>query len=96
MIISSNNNKTDFTFVLAQAVINNNNTLQSPLSSQPSGITHGVKITYPTKNQQIPIGKDVTITGTSLANPNSNCQITVIVNHVKPYQPATAAGLRRI
>jgi hypothetical protein len=94
VIISSNNNKTDLALVLAQAATNNNNnnTLQSTLSSQPSAITHGVKITSPTKGQQVPIGKDITITGTSLANPNSNCQITVIVNHVKPYQPATAAG----
>ena len=90
-VIISNNNKTDLTLVLAQAATNNNNTLQAPLSS-PSAITHDVKITSPTKGQQVPIGKDITITGTSLANPNSNCQITVIVNHVKPYQPATAAG----
>ena len=97
VIISSDNNKPDLTLVLAQAATNNNNninnnTLQSPLSSQPSAITHGVKITSPTKGQQVPIGKDITISGTSLANPNSNCQITVIVNHAKPYQPATAAG----
>jgi hypothetical protein len=92
VIISSDNNKPDVTLVLAQAATNNNNnTLQSTLSSQPS-ITHGVKITSPTKGQQVPIGKDITISGTSLANPNSNCQITVIVNHVKPYQPVTAAG----
>jgi hypothetical protein len=94
VIISSDNNKPDLALVLAQAATNNNNnnTLQSTLSSQPSAITHGVKITSPTKGQQVPIGKDITITGTSLANPNSNCQITVIVNHVKPYQPVTAAG----
>jgi hypothetical protein len=93
VIINSHNNKPDLTFVLAQAATNNNNnnTLQSTLSSQPS-ITHGVKITSPTKGQQVPIGKDITISGTSVANPNSNCQITVIVNHVKPYQPAAAAG----
>jgi hypothetical protein len=94
VIINSHNNKPDLTLVLAQAATNNNNnnnTLQSTLSSQPS-ITHGVKITSPTKGQQVPIGKDITISGTSLANPNSNCQITVIVNHVKPYQPAAAAG----
>jgi hypothetical protein len=96
VIISSDNNKSDVTLVLAQAATNNNNnnnnTLQSTLSSQPPSITHGVKITSPTKGQQVSIGKDITISGTSLANPNSNCQITVIVNHVKPYQPATAAG----
>jgi hypothetical protein len=61
-------------------------------SSSPSKIIHVVKITSPTKNQQVPIGKDLTITGTSLANASSNCQISVIVNHIRPYQPATATG----
>jgi hypothetical protein len=70
--------------------------LPTPLSSSspssPSKIIHAVKIISPTKNQQVPIGKDLTIMGTSLANASSNCQISVIVNHVRPYQPATATG----
>jgi hypothetical protein len=64
----------------------------SPLSSK----THAVKITSPTKSQQVPIGKDLTIAGTSLANASSNCQVSVIVNHLKPYQTATATGPKGI
>jgi hypothetical protein len=60
-------------------------------SSSPSK-THAVKITTPTKGQQVPIGKDLTITGSSIANASSNCQVSIIVNHVKPYQSAYATG----
>jgi hypothetical protein len=51
-----------------------------------------IKITSPTRGQQLPVGKDLTISGTSIANATSNCQVSVIVNNVKPYQNATAAG----
>ncbi|HZC20578.1 MAG TPA: hypothetical protein VE223_02935 [Nitrososphaeraceae archaeon] len=53
-----------------------------------------VKITSPTKGQQVPVGKDLTISGTSMDNStsNNNCKVSVIVNNVKPYQSATAAG----
>ncbi len=51
-----------------------------------------IKITSPTRGQQLPVGKDLTVSGTSIANATSNCQVSVIVNNVKPYQNATAAG----
>src|ERR671938_1869525 len=51
-----------------------------------------VKITSPTRGQQVPVGKDLTISGTSIDNATSNCQVSVIVNNVKPYQNTTAAG----
>jgi hypothetical protein len=51
-----------------------------------------IKITSPTRGQQVPVGKDLTISGTSMDNATSNCQVAVIVNNVKPYQNATAAG----
>src|ERR687885_252567 len=51
-----------------------------------------IKITSPTKGQQAPVGKDLTVSGTSIANATSNCQVSVIVNNVKPYQNTTAAG----
>jgi len=51
-----------------------------------------VKITSPTRGQQIPAGKDLTVSGTSIDNATSTCQVAVIVNNVKPYQNATAAG----
>jgi hypothetical protein len=53
---------------------------------------HAVKIISPTKGQQIPVGKDLAISGTSIDNATSNCQVSVIVNHIRPYRPATAAG----
>jgi hypothetical protein len=51
-----------------------------------------VKITSPARGQQVPAGKDLTVSGTSMDNATSNCQVSVIVNNVKPYQNATAAG----
>jgi hypothetical protein len=51
-----------------------------------------IKITSPTRGQQLSVGKDLTISGTSIANATSNCQVSVIVNNVKPYQNATATG----
>src|SRR5918911_774832 len=51
-----------------------------------------IKITSPTRGQQLPVGKDLTISGTSIANATSNCRVSVIVNNVKPYPNATAAG----
>jgi hypothetical protein len=58
-------------------------------SSQPMP---KIKITSPTRGQQVPVGKDLTISGISRDNATSNCQISVIVNNVKPYQNATATG----
>ena len=58
----------------------------------PTPKLHAVKIISPTKGQQVPPGKDLTISGTSITNATSNCQVSVIVNHVKPYQPSTATG----
>ena len=51
-----------------------------------------IKITSSTRGEQVPVGKDLTVSGTSIANATSNCQVSVIVNNVKPYQNATAAG----
>jgi hypothetical protein len=51
-----------------------------------------IKITSPTRGQQVPVGKDLTISGTSMDSPTANCQVAVIVNNAKPYQNATATG----
>ena len=64
--------------------------------------THAVRITSPNKGQQVPIGKDLSVSGisstigvgnvtTSTTTP-STCQAYVIVNGVKPYQPTTGTG----
>ena len=61
-------------------------------NAQISWNIHAVNIISPTKGQQIPIGKDLIISGTSLANASSNCQIIVGLNNIKPYRPATGNG----
>jgi PKD domain len=59
--------------------------------AQLSSNTIGVKITSPIKSQRVPVGS-LTISGTSTHNTTSDCQVSVIVNNVKPYQNATAIG----
>jgi hypothetical protein len=52
-----------------------------------------LNITSPTKGQQVPIGKDLTILGTSIGNAStSNCQVIVGLNNIKPYPSATGTG----
>ncbi len=73
---------------------NNNNATKILPSSFPSiQRLHMVKITSPIKGQQLPINGTLTITGTSLANSTSAfCQVSVIVNGIRPYQKADATG----
>jgi hypothetical protein len=51
-----------------------------------------VKITNPAKGQQVAIGKNLTISGTSSYNATSNCGVFVIVDGVRPYQKTTPIG----
>ena len=57
----------------------------------------GVKITSPAKGQQVPIGI-LKVEGTSTAGQDldkehhTGCKVSVILNDIKPYQPATATG----
>jgi len=51
----------------------------------------GVKISSPAKGQQVPIGI-LTISGTSTDDPVHNCQVSVLLNGVKPYQETIATG----
>src|ERR671933_504357 len=61
-------------------------------SSSSSQHVSKIKITSPTRGQQVPVGKNLAVSGTSMDNATANCQVSVIVNNVKPYQNATAAG----
>ncbi|MBV9178722.1 MAG: hypothetical protein JO297_16985, partial [Nitrososphaeraceae archaeon] len=59
--------------------------------------SHTVKITSPAKGQQVPVGKDLVVSGitgnaTGSSTATSHCQVSVIANSVKPYQPATGIG----
>jgi len=66
-----------------------------PLAS-PQQHASKIKITSPTKGQQVPVGKDLTVSGTSVGSNatsnNNDCKVSVIVNNVKPYQQANPGG----
>ena len=64
-----------------QQIIPNTNIASSP----------GVKISSPAKGQQVPIGI-LTISGTSTDDPVHNCQVSVLLNGIKPYQTTIATG----
>jgi hypothetical protein len=74
---------------------NNNVTNRIASSSLPLAKTslHMVKITSPTKGQQIPVHGNLVVSGTSVANSTSGyCDVSVIVNGIKPYQKTVATG----
>ena len=64
-----------------QQMIPNTNIASSP----------GVKIGSPAKGQQVPIGI-LTISGTSTDDPVHNCQVSVLLNGIKPYQRTIPTG----
>ena len=65
----------------------------STIYGQVQNQTIGVNITSPERGKIIPINSNLTIIGKSTDNPTADdCQVAVIVNNIKPYQPATANG----
>jgi hypothetical protein len=63
------------------------------LTQQPNA--YNVKITSPTKGEKVLAGKNLTISGISAGNSNPtsiNRHVSIIVNGIKPYRPATATG----
>jgi hypothetical protein len=51
-----------------------------------------VTITSPKDGQQVPVGQDLRVTGTSMPNAASDCDTTVNLNRVFPYQPVVPNG----
>jgi hypothetical protein len=67
-----------------------NDTNKLPTPQVKSNI-HLVKITSPIRGQQIPVRSSVTVTGTSISK-SPDCEVSVIVNGIKPYQKAVPTG----
>src|SRR5215831_2771146 len=68
-----------------------NATNKLPNSAQGRNNIHLVKITSPIKDQQIPVRSSITVTGTSISK-SQDCEVSVIVNGIKPYQKAVPTG----
>lgn len=66
------------------------------ISGQLQAQTMGVNITSPERGKTIPVNSSLTVSGKSTDNPfDEICHVSVIVNSVRPYQPATADGEAR-
>ena len=66
---------------------------QPPLPNQQyQSNLHFVKITLPTKGQQVLVGKGLLIYGTSTGNATSGCKVSVKVNSISPYHDASPGG----
>ena len=50
-----------------------------------------VKITLPSKGQQVPLG-GILVSGTSSANATTDCTVSIVINGVRPYQRAVPTG----
>lgn len=63
-----------------------------PTSKIP--LSHGMalKIVSPVKGQHIPTGTNLTVTGTSSDTSSTNCQVSLLLNDLKPYQKTTPTG----
>lgn len=61
------------------------------LTSQ-SATDEWVKIDTPVVDQQIPVGKELSVSGESSDDSSKDCAVSVIVNYVKPYHAASATG----
>ena len=52
-----------------------------------------MRITSPVRGQNVPVGKNLVVSGISaIGRSTSNCDVSVIVNGIKPYQNATGIG----
>jgi hypothetical protein len=84
-------------------IINNN--IQSSRNSvqgqQEVPKLPGIKITSPIRGELIPVpgngtnnsnNNSLTVSGTSTDNANSACEVSVILNDIRPYQPAVPIG----
>jgi hypothetical protein len=51
-----------------------------------------LRITFPHNGQEVPVGNDLVISGTSSSNSTNHCTVSVAVNGIKPYQQAIPLG----
>lgn len=86
MLLYSSNLLINHTF----AQINNTNTT---LTEQFQPLSLGVKVASPINDEQVSVGNNnLKFIGTSTDSINSDCQVSVILNDIKPYQNVLPTG----
>jgi hypothetical protein len=58
-------------------VSSSSNNTSTEVKTKPSSIKHGVRITSPVRDQQVPAGVILTISGISKDNATSDCHVNV-------------------
>ena len=82
-----------FVFSVAMMILFASTFWISSVSALPQQQTSlAVKITNPVRGQQVAIGKNLTLLGTSSYNAISSCGVFVIVDGVRPYQKTIPTG----
>lgn len=82
-----------FTLLLSSIVTSSYGQAPPPTPTTPSQeALPAVKITSIEDGDSVPVLGNLTISGTSSDDVSSPCQVSVIVNDVKPYQPTIATG----
>ncbi|MDQ2685551.1 MAG: hypothetical protein M3Y25_06885, partial [Thermoproteota archaeon] len=103
VLLLSNINSNAAIQVFAQntsALIDSNVTqTPTPIQSAPSSISKlegGIKIISPDKGDLVPLNsnKSLIVSGVSKDNAASDCDVTIIVNNVKPYQNVQPTGIQ--
>jgi hypothetical protein len=77
---------------IQHSAVTSKSTVQQQQQQPSQKKIHIVKITSPAKAQQVAAGKNLMVSGTSVDNTTSDCNVSVIVNGVKPYRLASANG----
>jgi hypothetical protein len=65
---------------------------ESQKDNLQSGDPIAVKILSPAKDERVPVGQQLAVSGTSTDNATSDCKVSVILNGVRPYQQTVANG----
>ena len=65
---------------------------KAPTNMLAKSKLEGIKIIFPAQGQGVPDGKNLTLTGMSTYNSHTKCQVSIIVNNIKPYQRVIATG----
>ncbi len=93
-------NSIEANLLIANIAYGQNKSASTSLSTTISHKTspsklHAIRITSPVRGQDVPVGKNLLVSGISTtgnATASSKCHISIIVNGIKPYQNASGIG----
>jgi hypothetical protein len=90
-------NSIEASLLTANIAYGQNKSSSSTTTSHKTSTTklHAIRITSPVRGQNVPVGKNLLVSGISTtgnATASSKCHVSIIVNGIKPYQNASGIG----